>query len=81
MRLSECWDLPVEWAVLADAVGRSVGEFVSIYPPGTPMLVPGERLEKADLERILQYLADGLQVQGISVKEGRPGLMVLSEQT
>lgn len=45
------------------------------------MLVPGERLEKADLERILQYLADGLQVQGISVKEGRPGLMVLSEQT
>lgn len=75
---AECWDLPVKWTPLGEAVGRYVGEFINIYPPGIPILVPGERLEKAHLELIEQYLADGLQVQGISARDSQPGLEVLN---
>lgn len=78
---AECWDLPVEWTPLGDAVGRYAGEFINIYPPGIPILVPGERLEEAHLELIEQYLADGLQVQGISARDSRPGLEVLNSST
>lgn len=77
--LSECWDQPVEWSALKDAVGRYAGEFVCIYPPGTPILVPGERLEKAQRQRIEQYLTDGLEVQGITRQDGEWGLLVLTE--
>ena len=79
--LSECWDQPVEWSALRDAVGRYAGEFVCIYPPGTPILVPGERLEEAQRQLIEQYLADGLEVQGITRRDGEWGLLVLTEIT
>lgn len=76
--LCESWDLPMQWTALEDAVGRYAGTFVNIYPPGTPILVPGECLEEADTRRIERYLADGLNVQGISVRNGVPGLKVLT---
>lgn len=77
--LSECWDQPVEWSALKDAVGRYAGEFVCIYPPGTPILVPGERINETDRSRIEAYLAAGLEVQGIVRRSGEPMLEVLAQ--
>ena len=76
--LSECWDQPVEWVALRDAVGRFAGEFVNIYPPGTPVLVPGEKIQEGDRRLIGQYLADGLKVQGITMRDAQPTLAVLA---
>ncbi len=79
MRFDRAWDHPAEWVPLEHAVGRYVGEFLNLYPPGIPILVPGERMETADRKLIEQYLSDGLEVQGIFVREGVIGLDVLSE--
>lgn len=76
-RLSECWDQPVEWIALKDAEGRYAGEFVNIYPPGTPILVPGEQIEETDRRQIESYLAAGLEVQGIVRQNGEQMLEVL----
>ncbi len=76
---AQAWDQPCEWVPLMDAPGRYVGEFLGIYPPGIPILVPGERMEAEDRQLIEQYLTDGLEVQGISVREGVAGLEALSE--
>ncbi len=78
--LWESWDRPVRWNALKDAVGRYVGEYINIYPPGTPILVPGERMEEADRVLLEKYLAEGLNVQGISVKDGISGVMVITER-
>lgn len=78
---ARAWDQPCRWVPLKEAVGSYAGEFLNIYPPGTPILVPGERMEAQDRALIEQYLADGLQVQGISVREGVAGLDVLSENS
>lgn len=40
-------------------------EFVNLYPPGIPLLVPGEIIDKNILEVIEQYLKNGYNVQGI----------------
>ena len=41
-------------------------EFVYLYPPGIPILAPGERITKDILERIAWYQSMGLSVQGLS---------------
>lgn len=74
---SECWDQPVEWIALKAAVGRYAGEFVNIYPPGTPILVPGERIDETDRSQIEAYLAAGLEVQGIVRRDGEPLVEIL----
>lgn len=62
--LSRAWDMPYERVPLRDAVGRRVAEFVNLYPPGIPLLVPGEVLQAQQYEMLLEYFAQGLTVQG-----------------
>lgn len=63
------WDKEQEEIPLAEAVGRVAGEFVNLYPPGTPILVPGERFTEEIIGFLEQCVSEGLDVQGIS-KEG-----------
>lgn len=76
--LWEGWDSSAQWIALEDAVGRYVGEFINIYPPGIPVLVPGELMEEADRILLERYLSQGLNVQGVSVKDGIPGVRVIA---
>jgi arginine/lysine/ornithine decarboxylase len=47
---------PVETVPVAEAVGRIAAEQVTPYPPGIPVLVPGERITA----EVLDYLRTGL---------------------
>lgn len=69
--LAKAWDLPWEEITLCQAVGRTVADFVNLYPPGVPLLVPGEVLTENTYDKILKYLAQGLNVQGIQETEGQ----------
>lgn len=51
---------------LAQAAGYISGDFVCLYPPGIPLLVPGEVIEKRIIDQIEESLQLGLSVQGIS---------------
>ena len=51
---------------LKDAEGRAAADFVNLYPPGVPILVPGEIINRATLMLIKKYLRTGLRVQGIT---------------
>jgi arginine decarboxylase len=48
---------PAEQLPVADAVGRVVAELVSPYPPGVPVLAPGERIT----QEVVDYLTTGVQ--------------------
>lgn len=56
---------------LDQSAGRISGEFVYLYPPGIPLLVPGERIPAAMPEQIRYYHAAGLHVQGLKDYTGR----------
>lgn len=58
-------DLPGEFVKLPEAAGRISKEFVYIYPPGIPLLAPGERITKMAADCIKRYQAAGLPVQGL----------------
>jgi arginine/lysine/ornithine decarboxylase len=48
---------PAELVPVAEAVGRIAAEQVTPYPPGIPVLVPGERINA----EVLEYLRSGLE--------------------
>lgn len=52
----------VDWK---EAVGRISAEFVIVYPPGAPLLVPGEVITQALYEKVRHYQKVGLNLQGM----------------
>lgn len=51
---------------LADAAGEIAAEPVSPYPPGVPLLVPGQRVHDGHVEFLQKGLQAGMFVQGAS---------------
>lgn len=50
--------------LLKDSVGYISGEFLMAYPPGIPILCPGERITKEIIDYIQELKNVGLYVQG-----------------
>lgn len=48
-----------------DAAGEVTADFVNLYPPGIPVLVPGERIGQATVLLVEEYLRQGYPVCGI----------------
>lgn len=63
--LAEAWDRKTEMVSLEESIGRPIGEFINLYPPGIPLLVPGERMTEGLCGDIRSALEQGLLVQGI----------------
>ncbi len=63
--LSAAWDMPAETVSLEQAAGRISAEFINLYPPGVPLLVPGERFTEEQCALLADYVCQGLTVQGI----------------
>ncbi len=66
MTPAQAFDSRSESMPLSEAVGRAVADFVNLYPPGIPILVPGEVMDEKILARIWESMRIGLQVQGVT---------------
>lgn len=71
----QAWDRGKKRLPLEKAQGCLAGEFINLYPPGTPIVVPGEVLSVGVMEKIKTCLAVGLEVQGI-----RDGMITTLEE-
>lgn len=69
MSLADAWEAEKEEIPLRQAAGRIAGDFVNLYPPGIPVLVPGERVEEIHCRKLAEYFRQGLNVQGITDKD------------
>jgi len=49
-----------------NAIGRISADFIGLYPPGTPILVPGEVFESEDIRQLSEYEHRGYQVTGLN---------------
>lgn len=47
-------------------VDRVSAEFIYLYPPGIPIVAPGEVVTRKIIERVLEYKTMGLPVQGMA---------------
>ena len=77
MSLAEAWDGVSEDILLAEADQRIAAEFVNCYPPGIPILVPGEKINSDIIQKINDWIRLDLTVQGLNMTEKGPFIKVL----
>ena len=65
-RIHEALESPGESVLLEKAEGKICREFVYLYPPGIPMLVPGEIISREVLGKIRRLVGEGYSVQGMA---------------
>ena len=68
MRISQAMDAESERCALEECIGRTSVEFAYLYPPGIPLIVPGERITKETAAMLVDYQNKGFSVEGISVE-------------
>ena len=55
-----------EFVKLEDALGRVSADFIHLYPPGIPLIAPGEVYSDEVIRRIRDYERTGLTVHGMT---------------
>jgi len=67
-RMAEALDGESEWISLSESEGRTAAGFVNLYPPGIPVIVPGEIYNKEIISDLQEWNQKKLSVQGINEK-------------
>lgn len=70
-KISEAAKFPAQACPLNQAAGKISGEYVYLYPPGIPLVVPGERISEKMAEMFLWYQSRGFSLQGLDDHEGK----------
>ncbi len=78
--IAEAVDMPSQLERLEQCAGRLSAEFVAVYPPGIPCLVPGEQISHKMVEALTRYWKIGLTIMGATVQENGMFLKVLTEK-
>lgn len=60
----DAFHAPSEVVPLVEAEGRVTAEFVMVYPPGIPILAPGEIITADNISYIYEHVEQGYPVQG-----------------
>ena len=61
----EAMERGTENVCFLDSVGRICANYIFLYPPGIPLLVPGEKIVKEIVENLSFYLYNGYNVSGM----------------
>lgn len=62
--ISEAMDGGSEPVLLEESAGRISAEFVYLYPPGIPLIAPGERITDELAGQLLEWRSRGYELQG-----------------
>ena len=68
--LHEAEEAPKTAARLCGAAGSISGTYVNLYPPGIPLIIPGELITEEIIKLIKRYVRLGLNVQGVEKPDG-----------
>lgn len=64
--IAEGMERETEEIELDKSEGKISGEYAYLYPPGIPILVPGERISRAFLDMERKWKEQGIYLQGLS---------------
>ncbi len=62
----EAWDKPVRKLDICKSAGQVSAAFISLFPPGAPILVPGEEISVELIEYIYSVRSRGVTVTGLT---------------
>ena len=63
--LTDALDAPKAQVPLTEAAGQTAGAFINLYPPGIPIVAPGEQIIQEAVDVITRYRQMNLPVQGV----------------
>lgn len=66
MGIARAMESSAKRCLLEESVGKVSAEFVYLYPPGIPILVPGEQITGQFVRNVRRYMEQGLDLQGLS---------------
>lgn len=64
MQIYQAAELPQREVTFDEAVGEMSADYVFLYPPGIPLLVPGEIITRKFIEKIRECQRKGLMAEG-----------------
>ena len=79
MKISQAMDALTERIPLEESIGRVSAEFAYLYPPGIPLLVPGEQITGLLIKNMRRYVEQGFDLQGLSDVTNGSVLIVANE--
>ena len=65
LSIAQAMDSSAERVPVFESEGRISAEFVVPYPPGTPLLVPGERITGQFLQNMRRYIQKDIKLVGL----------------
>lgn len=68
--VSEAEEMPVKTVKLLESEGMAAADYVYLYPPGIPLIVPGEQICPEWLEKIAGCRQCGLTIEGLVGEDG-----------
>ena len=81
MTPAEAANAPLDRVRLEESAGRISGEFIYLYPPGIPIITPGERMNREIIGQVLKDRELGLPVQGLEDRKTEHLLVVKEKQS
>jgi arginine decarboxylase len=60
----EAWFSPWEEVAIEESINRISAQWLAPYPPGIPILIPGEVITKETIKYLLDIVEMGIQIQG-----------------
>lgn len=75
----EAYNLRKESINLDESIGNIAAEYIYLYPPGIPLVVPGEEITKEIISRIKEYKKAGLHIKGMKDRDNATILVVGEE--
>lgn len=64
MEICQAWEFPKKEVSFDEAAGQMAADFICLYPPGIPMIVPGEIITTDFLDRIRECRKQKLTLEG-----------------
>lgn len=66
MQIYQAVELPYKEVTFDESIGKMAGDYVFLYPPGIPLIVPGEVISASFIEKLRECQRLGLNVSGQS---------------
>lgn len=65
MNIREALDHKFKSVLLKESAGKISREYIYLYPPGIPLVAPGETIRQETINQVLEYKQAGLSLSGV----------------
>lgn len=80
-KISQAVDMPYEIIDLCDANNRIAADCINLYPPGIPLLLPGEIISLNMIQLLQTYNKESLHIQGLLNLQGPEQIKVIKQNS